>query len=178
VIEGTIGQDSGAEIRDGIKVVVSQGAPPETEWPYSDANPGPFSEKPPANVYADASDHQALQYQRVVLGGPGAPLRSALAAGNPVVFGFSVPAYFEDPSWDPKTKPLPVPGSGDQFIGGHCVVLSGYDFSRKRFSVDAYQCENSWGTDWGIEGRFWMDADWFNSNSALASDFWVITRVE
>ena len=31
-MEGTISQDSGAEIRDGIKSVAQLGAPPETAW--------------------------------------------------------------------------------------------------------------------------------------------------
>ena len=43
VIEGDVSTDAGAQIRDGIKVVATEGAPPESEWPYSDANPGPFS---------------------------------------------------------------------------------------------------------------------------------------
>jgi C1A family cysteine protease len=176
-IEGTVNQDSGAQIRDGIKVVAKQGAPPESEWPYSDANPGPFQHKPPPQVYVDATKHEALVYKRVVLGGPGAPLRSALAAGYPVVFGFSVPASFEDGSWDPTKDPLPVPGPNDQFIGGHCVVLSGYDFTRSRFSDWAFQCENSWGPNWGMNGRFWMNAHWFDANAGLASDFWVIQKV-
>src|SRR5208282_4789539 len=34
VIEGTVSTDSGAQIRDGIKVVATEGAPPETDWPY------------------------------------------------------------------------------------------------------------------------------------------------
>ncbi|HEU5216556.1 MAG TPA: hypothetical protein VFU30_13560, partial [Gaiellaceae bacterium] len=34
VMEGTVDQDSGAEIRDGIKSVAQLGAPPETDWPY------------------------------------------------------------------------------------------------------------------------------------------------
>src|SRR3954470_19497724 len=33
-MEGTVDQDSGAEIRDGIKSVAQLGAPPETDWPY------------------------------------------------------------------------------------------------------------------------------------------------
>src|SRR5439155_15267059 len=35
VREGTVDQDSGARIRDGIKSVVKQGVCPEDEWPYS-----------------------------------------------------------------------------------------------------------------------------------------------
>jgi C1A family cysteine protease len=178
VIEGTVNQDSGAQIRDGIKVVAQEGAPPEPEWPYSDANPGPFDQKPPPQVYHDATQHEALVYKRVLLGGPGAPLQSALAAGCPVVFGFSVPGSFEDGSWDPTIDPLPVPGPTETFIGGHCVVLSGYDFSRTRFSDSAFQCENSWGPKWGMNGRFWMDAHWFDASAGLASDFWVIRKVK
>ena len=34
VIEGTVGSDAGAQIRDGIKVVAKKGAPPEKDWPY------------------------------------------------------------------------------------------------------------------------------------------------
>lgn len=34
VIEGTVASDSGAQIRDGIKSVATQGAPPEKDWPY------------------------------------------------------------------------------------------------------------------------------------------------
>jgi C1A family cysteine protease len=177
VIEGTVSQDSGAQIRDGIKVVVKQGAPPEGEWPYSDADPGPFQKPPPATVYTDATKHEALLYKRVLLSGPGAPLQSALAAGHPIVFGFTVPSYFEDGTWDAARQSLPVPSPNDKFIGGHCVVLSGYDFTRTRFPNPAYQVENSWGPGWGMNGRFWMDAGWFDPHARLANDFWVITRV-
>src|SRR5206468_6179120 len=35
VIEGTVDDDAGAMIRDGIKSVARQGAPHETVWPYT-----------------------------------------------------------------------------------------------------------------------------------------------
>jgi|SRR5579884_1028282 len=177
-IEGTVGSDSGGQIRDGIKVVAKLGAPPEADWPYSDADPGPFQKKPPASAFADAVAHEALTYKRVLLGGPGAPIRSALAAGYPVVFGFSVPQCFETGPWDATRDPLPVPGPGEKMIGGHCVVITGYDFSRARFAVPAFQIDNSWGTGWGMGGRFWMDAAWFAPHSHLVSDLWTITSVK
>src|SRR5690349_5986657 len=52
VIENTVNSDSGAQIRDGIKVVAKQGAPPETDWPY-DINK--FAQKPPQSAFADAA---------------------------------------------------------------------------------------------------------------------------
>lgn len=178
VLEGTVNTDSGAEIRDGIKVVATEGAPPESEWPYSDADPGPFQKKPPPNVYADAIKHEALVYKRIIVGGPGAPMRSAVAAGYPIVFGFSVPASFEDGSWDPSTHPLPLPRPNEKVIGGHCVVITGYDFTTQRFPQPAFQCDNSWGADWGMGGRFWMNYRWFDPHAGLASDLWMIQRVK
>ena len=34
VIEHSVGRDSGAQLRDGAKVLAGYGAPPETDWPY------------------------------------------------------------------------------------------------------------------------------------------------
>ncbi|MBO0734292.1 MAG: hypothetical protein J2P49_08260, partial [Methylocapsa sp.] len=73
-IEGTVGSDAGAQIRDGIKSVASQGDCPETEWPYDDtpANSNgvfpanaPAATQPTANCYADARKYEALRYQSV-----------------------------------------------------------------------------------------------------------------
>lgn len=175
VIEGTINQDSGAQIRDGIKVVATTGAPPETDWPYDISQ---FAVHPPAKAYENAKRHEAIQYLRVEPGAAGAPLRTAVAEGHPVVFGFSVPSRFEDPSWTPATEALPLPTSGEGIIGGHCVVAVGYDDSLKRFPTPAYEIRNSWSDGWGDAGHFWMDARWLDEPSlSLSSDFWVIEKV-
>jgi len=175
--EGTYAVDSGAQVRDGIKGVVQYGAPPETDWPYSDADPGPFNAPIPETVYQEATQYEAIQYSKIRVGVPGAPMRTAIYNGTPIVFGFSVPSYFEDGSWDPTTTPLPLPNGQSQFIGGHCVVVSGYDFTREEFPVDVFEIDNSWGTDWGIEGRFYMNANWFNTRAQLATDLWVVEKV-
>src|SRR5262245_21918994 len=61
-MEGSIDWDAGAMIRDGIKSVNKQGAPPETLWPYEINH---FREKPPAAAYTEAAKHKALEYQRI-----------------------------------------------------------------------------------------------------------------
>lgn len=181
VIEGTVSQDSGAEIRDGIKVVASDGAPPETLWPYSDANPGPFQQQPPQSVYDAAKKYEALQYQLIVAG-PGAPFRTAISRELPIVFGFNVPATFEDGSWDPVNEVLPMPKRNTGYIGGHCVVADGYDFTCKDFPVPFWWCANSWDHTWGAvppnsttgkAGWFRMHAHYF---PGIASDFWVVSK--
>src|SRR6516164_9705486 len=62
-IEGTVGSDSGAMIRDGMKAVATLGVCTETTWPYDIAK---FKTKPPARAYTEALGHQALIYRRVV----------------------------------------------------------------------------------------------------------------
>jgi len=62
-MEHTVGQDAGAQIRDGIKSVNHIGACPETDWPYVITK---FTQKPPARAFKDAPLGKALSYQRVV----------------------------------------------------------------------------------------------------------------
>lgn len=170
VLEGTINEDSGAELRDAAKVLANQGVPDESEWPYDIDR---FTEAPPANVVSDALNRQALVYQRVLPGH--GKLRAAVASGFPVMFGFSVPESFESSEMANGTKTLlELPEAGEKIIGGHAVAVVGYDWtaSPSRFIV-----ANSWGPDWCQHGYFEMDFTWFD-NSDLASDFWVIRKIE
>jgi C1A family cysteine protease len=170
--------DDGAQIRDGIKVLVSEGAPPESDWPYSDAKPGRYSEAPPQNVYADAVKYEAVQYKRILPGQPGAPMRTAIASHYPIVFGFTVPALFEEPTWDPITAFLPLPNAETQFVGRHAVVIVGYDFTLERFPVPVFKVRNSWGEAWGDGGHFYLHHQWFDPWRQLTDDLWVVMSVK
>jgi C1A family cysteine protease len=171
-LEGSpVDQDTGAEVRTGIKVLVSEGAPTEADWPYDIAK---FGVKPPDAAYQAATKREATEYRRVTIG-HGAPMRSALALGLPIAFGFTVPDYFEQ-GWDPASTPLPLPGPGAQFIGGHAVVIVGYDFSLKH-KTPVFKVRNSWGSSWGAKGHFWMDSRWFDPFRGLAADLWVVSKV-
>lgn len=168
-------QDTGAEVRDGIKVAAQEGVPHESDWPYDITK---FAHKPPKKAYTDALKLQALVYKTIRVDGPGAPMRSAIVDHHPIAFGFPVPDTFESESWDPATMPLPLPTARTQIIGGHAVVVVGYDYSLKRFSEPVFEVRNSWGPDWGDEGHFYMPATWFDPRRKLADDLWVITHVE
>ena len=56
VMEGSVGTDAGAAIRDGIKSIGKQGVCPESYWPYVITK---FTHKPPANCYQVAKQHCA-----------------------------------------------------------------------------------------------------------------------
>jgi C1A family cysteine protease len=165
-IEGNVGEDAGAMIRDGIKSVAQVGAPHEAAWPYVIAK---FRVKPPAAAFTDAAAHQALLYQRLR---PRADqLRGCLASGFPFVFGFTVYESFESPAVV-KTGHVPLPGPLESPIGGHAVLAVGYDDARAWFIV-----RNSWGPEWGMRGYFTMPYDYLLDPN-LCDDFWTIRRVE
>jgi C1A family cysteine protease len=165
VIEGTVSQDSGAQIRDGVKVVAKLGAPPETDWPYNIAK---FAQKPPAQAYTDALQDLATSYTRVTQNL--AQMQGCLADGYPFVFGFTVYQSFESQAVA-KTGIVPMPAPGESVLGGHCVVAVGYNNPTRQFIV-----RNSWGTGWGLSGYFMMPYEYLISTN-LASDFWTIRSV-
>jgi C1A family cysteine protease len=178
-IEGSVANDSGAQIRDGIKSVNRQGACPERIWPYddtpavSDGGPWPAgakpAQKPPKPCYAAALDYQVVQYQRVmpILG----QMKGALAEGNPFVFGFTVYASLYGANGAPR-KLVPMPAPKDKVLGGHAVLAVGYDDKAQQFIV-----RNSWGRNNQDKGYFYMPYAYL-TDSGLADDFWVIQLVE
>ena len=172
-LEGTVRSDAGLEVRDGIKALAKAGAPREDYWPYDIAK---FAHKPPARAYTDAVAHEALEYQSITLPGPGWPMRTAIATGHPVVVGFSVPDFFEDGSWDPATQALPLPTTSTSFLGGHCVALTGYDWTKTDYAEPVFIADNSWGESFGMKGRFALDYRWLEPQRNLAADFWTIRR--
>ena len=164
-MEGTVDQDSGAQIRDGIKSIVSLGVCPESEWPYSDQN-NQFAVKPSPQCYADALKFKAVEYSRVTQ--QEYWIRHCLAIrGQPIVFGFSVFEAFESDDVA-STGIVPMPNVSDSPIGGHAVLAVGYDESKRLVTV-----RNSWGDQWGDHGYFYMPYDYI-LDSRLASDFWVV----
>jgi len=176
-IEGTTGTDSGAQIRDGIKVIANLGVPDETLWPYDDTPAGydgsfpPSSraaQRPPDTVFAAAKRNEALRYRRVTQDVN--HLRAAIASGFPVVFGFTVFESFEGPDVA-ATGVAQLPEPDEQVIGGHAVVLVGYDDHDRTFIV-----RNSWGDGWGQSGYFTLPYAYV-ANPQLAHDFWTITTV-
>jgi C1A family cysteine protease len=164
--EGTIGSDSGAMIRDGIKVVNALGAPPETDWAYDISK---FEERPPQKAYDDAKLNQALEYQRIPR--DLTQMKACLASGFPFVFGFRVYQSFESAEVT-DTGRAPMPKDGEHALGGHAVLAVGYNDRIDRFIV-----RNSWGTEWGRDGYFTIPFDYLMERG-LSSDFWTIRLVE
>jgi C1A family cysteine protease len=170
-MEGTVNQDAGAAISDGIKVVSTAGAPPETDWPYVIAQ---FKRKPPARAYTDAKPHRLDNASRLDNTNL-IELKTALALGDAFVFGFTVYSSFESQTVA-QTGVVPMPAPGEQVLGGHAVMAVGYDDAFV-FPADynltngAFLVRNSWGTDWGQGGYFRFPYAYL-TNPNLADDAW------
>jgi C1A family cysteine protease len=175
-LEGTVSSDSGAVIRDGIKVVNSEGACPESLWPY---DIGMFTVKPPKRCYVAARTDRAVRYEAIQTLGD---LKDAIASKLAVVFGFTVYESFESQAVAEKGV-MPMPKPHEATVGGHAVVAVGYSDSKKHVIV-----RNSWGASWGDHGYFYMPYQYLtgsqlSSNTSrvngghLASDFWAIQLI-
>lgn len=164
-LEGTIPADSGAMIRDGIKVVAAQGTCPESMWPYVETN---FADRPPAPCYKVGKTHPAVQYSRLPqdLG----QMKACIATGYPFVFGFTIYQSFESDQVA-HDGVVPMPDASESALGGHAVLAAGYDDTSSRFLV-----RNSWGPGWGMGGYFTIPYPYL-ANADLAADFWMIRLV-
>jgi C1A family cysteine protease len=165
VLMNTVNEDSGASIRDGIRAVSKWGAPLETFWPYTIKR---FAQAPNKQAYTDALKRKVTEYRRILTF---SDVINAVSQKTPVIFGFAVYESFVS-NKVAYTGVMPMPSANEEFLGGHAVMLVGFDKSSRRFIV-----RNSWGANWGLKGYFYMPFS-VVENSDLSWDFWAITRVQ
>lgn len=164
--EGTIKEDSGAEIRNAIKAIAKMGFCPEEEWPYVEDK---FKKRPPASAYKSASQYKAFEYYRLNNENI-TELKTCIASGFPFVFGFTVYTTIEKA--DTNGGIIPMPTLQDSTDGGHAVVCCGYDDTKKLFTI-----HNSWGTEVGDKGYYYMPYEYV-TNTQLSDDFWTIRKIQ
>jgi C1A family cysteine protease len=161
LIEGTTNEDSGAYIKDAVKSLNLYGAPPETDWAYDIAQ---FAIKPAQKAYDDGALHEAIKYARV--NQTVYDMKACLTEGTPFVIGFTVYDSFESDDVS-RTGDVPMPGTTESVLGGHCVLIVGYTV---RNDKNVWIARNSWGTGWGDQGYFYFPEEYLTNN--LSDDFW------
>lgn len=162
-IEGTVNEDAGAYIRDGMKVLQQMGCAPEADWPYDITK---FAQTPPLQATTDATEFKIAEYRRVT---DLTALKTALAEGYPVVIGIKVYESFESDQVA-QTGIVPLPKRREQFLGGHAVLGVGYNEDTKYESQGFVICRNSWGENWGVKGYFYLPYSYFSN---YVTDMWT-----
>ncbi|MEB3220711.1 MAG: C1 family peptidase [Candidatus Sericytochromatia bacterium] len=147
-------KDTGAFMSLAAATAVKIGAAPEKLVPYADGKEGLGYDATAAHFEA-AEPHRLKKKARIkTLQG----MKAALAAKKP----FLLPIILYDSFMTrevAKTGLMPMPGRREAIQGGHAVVAVGYDDEKQAFLI-----RNSWGTDWGYKGHFWMPYAFFTSS--------------
>jgi hypothetical protein len=114
----------------------------------------------PEEIYAVNIEKAKTPAEKIKL------IKTILAAGAPMPFGMdATQSMMGDGESNPITGGLWKPVGGDESMGGHAMCLIGY--SDTRFG-GAFEIMNSWGTEYGESGFFWIKySDFINRVSEL-----------
>jgi C1A family cysteine protease len=164
-LENSVNEDDGCQIRNAIKVCNKNGTCFETTWPYTISK---FANKPTTISYNEARTHIITSYRRVSQ--TRNDIKTCLLASNPILIGFYCGTNIFS-TFTTKTGNITYPSNDEQIIGGHCVLLVGYDDEKQ-----IYEFMNSWGTKWGNKG-YGTIPYLYIENPNLAADFWIIENV-
>ena len=160
--------NTGADLRTTLQTLVQFGVPPAEYWPYDIDK---FDEEPSAFLYGLANPLPDLRYFR--LDPPncnGAQtwevVKSFLASGFPIAFGFSVPTSLTSNANVPYRPHL------DSIRGGQAALAVGYQTNHFGRGQPALLIRSSWGSPWGDNGNGWLPIAYLRSQ--LARDFWTL----
>jgi hypothetical protein len=159
--------NAGCRIRDAIKVGNEYGAASEGTCPW---DPSKYALAPSAEAYDQALDHPAFDYEVI---NDTQAAKVALVGGSPIIFGTALTVSFDRAG---RTGFFPVP-DGD-LIGGHAMVLVGYDDAvpfPEWGTVGGFRVRNSWTERWGDKGYLWLPYKHFDSDAV--QDAWVLRGI-
>lgn len=148
--------DTGLYVVSSLQAAVRYGLPSETLCPYVTTN---FTTLPGPTTFIDAYKHRNFSYSHVqpTLDN----LRTLLNQNLGVMFGFQVNESFFETGSDGV-----APAPSGPILGGHCMVLVGYDDSKQQFIA-----RNSWGEGWGDHGHVYLSYS-FITNPDYCYDFY------
>lgn len=161
--------NTGIGIRTTLKALRRYGAPPEEMRPYSDQcvieDPGDvsllgFSRELERMVYFRLDTPNCEGSKKLVV------LKSFLAAGFPVAFGFIVPRSAT------RNGVIPFRPTFDSYRGGQTVLAVGYNDKRLPGKKGAVLIRSSWGPCWGEAGCGWLPYSFVTHGQT--ADFWTI----
>jgi C1A family cysteine protease len=155
--------DSGSSLMTGLLATKLNGWVPETVWTYEPADH--LFAKPSKELYDLSASYKVDGYSELE---NLEDIKSAIVNGDPVIIGMEVFESMESAAVA-KSGILPMPASGEHSMGGHAVLVTGYDDIQGVATV-----RNSWGTAWGRDGYFLMPYDYL-SNPEYVWEYWILS---
>jgi plastocyanin len=154
------GLDEGSQVLGNMLFLAEQGCATWEEMPY---NVEDYLTWPDPEIYRNAltyradstykiyNDEQMLEDSHIQT------MQQILADGNVLVISIPYYASFDDVG----TEGIYYgPEQGEEENGSHAMCVVGYDNS---IGGGALLIVNSWGTDWGNEGFFWLTYDFIKT---------------
>lgn len=136
--------EKGSTFPEALDVLLREGAVPWSEMPYE---PGKRSASPDRRLVPIAREFRIEGY-RILSSHAPEGIKRQVAAGHPVMVGILLYENLLD------LKSGVFTGPEGAFLGGHSVVIVGYDDDRG--PDGAFKIMNSWGQNWGDQGFGWI----------------------
>jgi C1A family cysteine protease len=130
--------EEGTEIRCAMKVLKSNGVPPDDCWKYRPHQ----DDKPCDDADELARPYRIESYVRVKTE---LEMKETLFVNGPFVAGVDV--YYDAWTAAEATGKVKMPKKNDERAGGHAICVVGYDDKTRYFKL-----KNSWGKGWGAKG--------------------------
>jgi len=134
--------------RGALDVLKTEGVTPWVMAPYSSTNGCGSVKNEDEPVHPFAAQNKISNYAEVKDLSPSS-LKTMLQDKHPIGFYAFLTDEFMSAGPGYVWKTGEGPGSS-----AHAMTIIGYDDSR-----NAYRVQNSWGTNWGDKGYFWLDYD-------------------
>jgi C1A family cysteine protease len=151
-------EDTGTYLHTALKSIKQYSLCDENLWKYDISK---FSELPPITSFCDTYFLKNYIYNTVPQ--DISYITNSISHGHPILIGIYIYTSFESKEVD-STGIIPIPDTKTEILlGGHCLIIVGYDNNSKYFKV-----QNSWGTNWGASGYCFIPYDYIlDSNLTL-----------
>lgn len=155
-------KDTGLNILAALKTVKSYGISSETYWPYVTIK---FTKLAPSSSFTKLYKLNNYAYANVIQ--DIAHIKECLILNLPVIIGVKVYTSFESETAN-KTGIIPIPDPNETFLGGHCIIIVGFNDSTGYF-----QFQNSWGSGWGDNGYGYLPYE-YATDQTLTPDLFIV----
>jgi C1A family cysteine protease len=156
-----VDKDNGAYLSDGIKSLKINGICEDKYWEYKIEN---IYIKPPDEAYENAKGNYIIEAYNI--NNDINTIRKWLDNNEPIAIAITIYSNFMTTNSKLSGK-IGMPNINDKLIGGHAVVICGYDDDNRELIL-----RNSWGIYWGDNGYFYLPYEYLK----YCGDLYIITK--